>query len=213
MNKILVLIALAGISSAAEAIEYAHVISSTPVLGEVTVPQRNCWDEQQQVQQPKSGAGAVIGAVAGGLLGSTMGHGSGNAAATAAGVITGAVVGDNLEDRSNTTTQTVRRCETTHATQRKTIGYDVVYEYAGQQYSARLANDPGRELAINVSPSDPSVAQPVQTSNPTTTIIEQTPTVVYRQAPTVYVEPAPIMFGWWGWGHGPGYGHGGHFRH
>lgn len=211
MNKILILIALASLSTVADATEYAHVISSTPVLGEVTVPQRNCWDEQQQVQQPKSGAGAVIGAVAGGLLGSTMGRGGGNVAATAAGVITGAVVGDNLENRNNTTTQTVRRCETTQVTQRKTIGYDVVYEYAGQQYSARLANDPGRELAINVSPSASVAIQPEQASPQTTTIIERPPTVVYRQPPTVYVEPRPLMFGGWGWGYGPGPR--GHFRY
>jgi uncharacterized protein YcfJ len=197
MNKIILLMALAGISATAQAAtEYAKVISSTPVLGEISVPQRSCWNEQQQVEQPKSPAGTVIGAIAGGLLGSTMGRGGGKAAATAAGVVTGAVVG-NAVTNDGTTTQTVRRCETTTTTQRKTIGYDVVYEYAGQRYTARMANDPGDKIAINISPTGAA------DTTTQTTVVEDSPTVIYRSAPPpVIVEP---VWGWgWGWGGGPG---------
>jgi uncharacterized protein YcfJ len=207
MKKLILMMALAGLATAANATEYAKVISSTPVLGDVSTPQRNCWDEQVQVQQPRTGVGATIGAVAGGLLGSTMGRGSGNVAATAAGVVTGAVVGDSLE-RNSSSTQTVRKCQTTQITQRQTIGYDVVYEYGGQRYTARLAQDPGESLPINVSVS-PNAA-PAQTSTTTTsTTVVQEPTVVYRDP--VYVSPAPVVVDWgWGWGGGP---RGPHPRH
>lgn len=207
MKKLLLMMALAGVAVSANATEYAKVISSTPVLGDVTTPQRSCWDEQVQVQQPRTGAGAVIGAVAGGLLGSTMGRGSGNVAATAAGVVTGAVVGDNLE-RGSSSTQTVQKCQTTQTTQRQTIGYDVVYEYAGQRYTARLAQDPGETLPINVSvsPNAAPAQAPVAT---TTTVVQTSPTVVYRDP--VYVAPAPVVVDWgWGWGPGP---RGPHPRH
>lgn len=208
MKSVFLLVALVGLPLGAQATEYAQVISSTPVLGEVSVPQRNCWDEQVQVEQPHTPEGAVIGAVAGGLLGSTMGRGSGNVAATAAGVIAGAVAGDSLANRNSTSTETVHRCDNRRVTQRKTIGYDVVYEYAGQQYTARMANDPGSEIAINVTPSGASAPVANQDS---TTVIEQGPTVVYRQPAPVYVAP-PVMLGWWGWGgdyHRPPP----HFRH
>jgi uncharacterized protein YcfJ len=198
MNKIFLLLAMAGLSISAQAAEYAKVISSTPVLGEISTPQRNCWNEEVQVQQPKSPEGTVIGAIAGGLLGSTMGRGSGKAAATAVGVVTGAVVGNSVTN-NETSTQNVRRCQTTTTTQRQVIGYDVTYEYAGQRYTSRFANDPGDRVAININPSGASSSD-TQTTTSTTTIVEDSPTVVYRRAPTVYVDP---YYGWWGPGPGP----------
>lgn len=210
MKKLILVMALGGLALSAHATEYAKVISSTPVLGEVTVPQRSCWNEQETVAQPRTGVGATIGAVAGGLLGSTMGRGAGKAAATAAGVITGAVVGDKVErDSADNSTQTVQKCQTTQVTTQQTIGYDVVYEYGGRRYTARLARDPGDRMPINVAVSPSDAAAPAATT--TTTVVQTSPTVVYRSAP-VYVDPTPpVVVDWWWWGGpGPGPHHGPH---
>ena len=74
---------LAAFGGSASAEEVGRVISSTPVVQQVAVPRQVCSDQPMAVQQPNSGAGAVVGGIAGGALGNTIGHGSGRAAATA----------------------------------------------------------------------------------------------------------------------------------
>ena len=61
--------------------EVGRVISSTPVIQQVAVPRQVCNNQPMVVQQPNSGAGAVLGAIAGGLLGNQIGHGGGRARA------------------------------------------------------------------------------------------------------------------------------------
>lgn len=214
MKKLILLMALVGLSGMAQATEYGKVVSVTPVMGDVSTPQRTCWDEQVRVEQPRTGAGSLIGAVAGGLLGSTVGRGDGRSAATAVGVITGAVVGDSIEGNSGSSTQTVRRCGTSTTTQRQVIGYDVVYEYAGKQYSTRMASDPGERVPVSVTPVGAATTPATTTVAATTTyVVDDTPTVVYRPAPaTVYVD-APLILGRWGWDWGPGPRDHGRFRH
>lgn len=198
MKKHLAVLALTGIAVSAHATVIANVISSTPVVQTVNVPQQNCRAEQVLVEQPKSGAGATIGAVAGGILGSTVGHGSGKAAATAAGIVTGAVVGNSLERTGNTTVQTVQTCQMVNVTQQQVVGYDVVYEYAGQRYTARLVQAPEATLAIEapvpvvtttmvIGPRSLYVAPPVPV------VVTPAPAVVLRRAP-ILLEPARPAF-------------------
>ncbi|MDB5815944.1 MAG: 17 kDa surface antigen [Rhodocyclales bacterium] len=202
MSKLLVMMVLAGLSVASQATEYGHVISSTPVVQQVSVPQRSCWDEQVQVQQPRSSGGAVIGGIAGGLLGSTVGKGGGKLAATAVGAITGAVVGDRVDNQDGqTTTQTVRRCQTTQTSQQRTVGYDVAYEYAGQRYATRMASDPGEWVPISVNVEGAAVTPAptttvVESPMPTTTIVEENPVVVYRRAPVYWGPSLFLDFGY-----------------
>ncbi|MFM8900609.1 MAG: hypothetical protein ACKOF9_11790 [Burkholderiales bacterium] len=69
---------LSGCATAQQHTEYGTVVSSTPVLAPLNVPQQQCVDQPQSVA-PRgsiSGGGAVAGAVIGGLIGSTMGGGS-----------------------------------------------------------------------------------------------------------------------------------------
>ena len=223
MNKLILTLALGIGASGAQAVEYATVISSTPIVEEVSIPTRRCWNEPVQVEQPRSAGGAVIGAIAGGLLGSTVGRGSGRAAATAAGAITGAVVGDSVANRDSSTTQTVRRCHTTTTREERTTGFDVVYEYAGRQYSTRMNEDPGEEIAINISPAgrpalsatepapedDTEEAEVVEDAPPTE-YRTAPPSVVYRNDPwPIYVAP-PVVFSWHSWG---GWGSSHHYTH
>jgi len=88
---------LATVGHSAFAQEVGRVISSTPVIQQVAVPRQVCNSQPMAVQQPNSGAGAVLGAIAGGAAGNAIGHGSGRAAATILGLVGGAALGNNIE--------------------------------------------------------------------------------------------------------------------
>jgi uncharacterized protein YcfJ len=188
-------VALGG-TVAAKATDFATVVSSTPMTASVPVARQLCGDAQQLVQQRPSGAGAVIGAIAGGVIGHNLGNGFGRAAATGLGVITGSVLGDQVEAANTPVVEMpVRRCQTVSSYETRVVAYDVLYEYAGQRYSTRLARDPGRQLAVNVQPAD-NGGLPVPTNaagdgSPLPTYAPQT--VYYALAPqAVYYDPAPI---------------------
>ena len=175
---------LAGICAtpAAFAADYANVISSTAVVASVPQMRQVCSDSQQIVQNRPSGAGAVIGAIAGGVLGNTVGGGFGRAAATGIGAVAGSVVGNNVEaNNAGATAVPVRRCQNVTSYEQRTVGYDVVYEYAGQRYSTRMASDPGRQFAVNV--------QPV---NSAPMAVPADPRVSTAVPPPAYVAPAPV---------------------
>lgn len=156
MNRIRIsaLIALAFASSGAFATEFGRVISSTPVLDQTYTPQRQCAYGEPMVMQPQTnGTGAVIGGVVGGIVGNNLGnHGGNRAATTALGVIGGAFAGNALE-RSNQQPQVINgtRCRTTNLVEDSVVGYDVVYEYNGARYKARMDSDPGRRIVLEVT--------------------------------------------------------------
>jgi uncharacterized protein YcfJ len=174
----LIALALAAVFGSASAAEFGSVISSTPVTQQVGVPQQTCTEQQQLVEQPTSGGGAVVGAVVGGLLGNTVGRGLGRAAATGIGVVAGAAVGDHVEAGQTPPAETtVRSCQNAMRVDSRVIGYDVVYEYHGQRYSSRLVQDPGSQVPLNVQVT-PAVAT-VAPSTVTTTTVIGPPPVVY----------------------------------
>ncbi len=148
------------LAAPASAQDVGRVISSTALISQVNTPRQVCAQEVVQVQNQmpatKSGAGAVIGAVAGGAVGNSVGQGSGRALATILGVIGGAFVGDRVEGGSpgqvTTSQQTVNRCSTQNFIENRTTGYQVVYEYAGKQYSVQMPQDPGPTIQLQVAP-------------------------------------------------------------
>ena len=204
---------------AAQAAELATVVSSTPVIVSVMVPRQQCSDGQQLVQQRPSGAGALLGAIAGGVIGHNVGNGFGRAAATGIGAVTGAVVGDQVEAANSPVTEVpVRRCQTVSSYENRTVGYDVVYDYAGSRRTARLAQNPGgpgTQIAVdvNVSPSGGAVRSnrngaPVPQANARRSapmddgavgqLADSGAQTYYedrRYAPApVYYEPAPVYY-------------------
>jgi uncharacterized protein YcfJ len=200
-----------GLSMAQEA---GRVLSSTPVVQQVGVPRQVCTTEQVEVQTQNSGAGATLGAIAGGALGNASGgHGAGRAAATVIGAIGGAMVGNRIEGTPDLQTQNVQRCGTQTFFENRTVAYNVVYEYAGRQYSVQMPNDPGPTIALQVSPVGvaavpaPAVVQqaPVYVQQPTQVIVTR------QYYPYYYPTPlfAPLSFNF-GFGYG-GHGHG-HWR-
>ena len=140
----------------------ARVISSTPVFDRVNEPRKECWTEtvgyeQQAYRSRNDNGGAIIGAITGGLLGSTVGRGAGRVAAAAVGAATGAVIGDRMDGDdhyySTSRPRQVERCQVSDNFHDVVVGYDVVYNYHGQEYATRLPYDPGQWLDVNVSVS------------------------------------------------------------
>jgi uncharacterized protein YcfJ len=204
MNKTPMILsaALLGACGVAHATEYGTVISSTPVVGQVAVPQQQCYDEQQMVQQRNGGGGgALVGALIGGVIGNQFGTGMGKAAATGLGVVAGAALGDQAEAaNSPPATTVVRRCQNVSRYENRPMGYDVVYEYNGQRYSTRMAQDPGARIALDVTvapagggaPVGPpsSLPPPVYSPNSQAPVYAPAQPVVYAPAPVYYPAPA-----------------------
>lgn len=214
--------------------DVGRVISSTPIISQVAVPRQVCAQEvvqvQNQIPATKSGGGALMGGIAGGALGNAVGQGSGRAAATIIGIFGGAILGDRIEGGSPaqvaTTQQTVNRCSTQNMLENRTTAYQVVYEYAGKQYSVQLPNDPGPTIPLQIAPAVPVL--PAPTAPRVMSQAEPVPTVItdatvyqpYVVAAPVVVAPPPVYYypnpvfstsliigGRIGHGHGHGHGH------
>ena len=150
MKKIALFSLLAGAAAVAGAQEQGRVISTTPIVQQVAVPQQMCDNQTVCTGQQTTGGGAVLGAVAGGAVGNAIGGGSGRAAATALGVIGGALLGNQIEGNGRPNYQNAQRCYTQTYYENRTVGYTVVYEYAGRQYTTQTQTDPGRSITVQV---------------------------------------------------------------
>jgi uncharacterized protein YcfJ len=142
-------------SSQAQADEFGKVISSTPIIQQVAVPRQVCSNEQVVTPGQKSGAGAAMGAIAGGAVGNSMGQGSGRAAATMLGIFGGAILGDKIEGPGQAEVRNVQNCTQQMFYENRTMAYNVVYEFAGKQYSVQMPTDPGPTVRLQVTPVAP----------------------------------------------------------
>ncbi len=185
---------LAGISVClpAQAQEIGNVISRTPVYQQVAVPRQVCTQTQFSVPGQTSGAGAVMGAIAGGAIGNAIGKGEGRALATMIGVIGGAIAGDKVEGPQAAQTQTQQTCTTQQIYENRLMGYNVVYEFAGKQYTVQLPKDPGPTIKLQVTPVS---AAPLEVPGPEATVMAEAASTsivtqqIYSAAPqTVYVQ-------------------------
>ncbi len=152
MKKLVLLSIIASTAGLAVAQEQGRVLSATPIVQQVAYPRQVCTNETVYTGQNTTGGGAVLGAIAGGAAGNAIGKGSGRAAATALGVIGGAVLGNHIEGQGRPGYETVQRCGTETTYENRTVGYNVVYEYAGRQYTTQTATDPGRYIPVQVQP-------------------------------------------------------------
>lgn len=179
MKQLLILTVTAISSGLAMAQEVGRVISATPLIQQVGVPRQVCTNEQVAVQPSKSGAGAVIGAIAGGAMGNAVGGGTGKAAATMLGIFGGAVLGDRVEGAPQSQFQTMQRCGVQTFYENRPVAYNVVYEYAGKQYSVQMPNDPGPSIQLQVTPVGAATQMTEPPMNGT-------------YAPPLYGQPAPV---------------------
>jgi uncharacterized protein YcfJ len=143
-------------SAAVQAQEVGKVISSTPIIQQVAVPRQVCNNEQVVTGGQKSGAGAAMGAIAGGAIGNQIGNGSGRAAATMLGLFGGAILGDKIEGPGTPEVKNVQNCSQQMFYENRTMAYNVVYEYAGKQYTVQMPQDPGPTVRLQITPMAPA---------------------------------------------------------
>ena len=139
-----------------QAQELGIVISSTPIIQQVAVPRQVCNQQQVVTGGQKSGAGAAMGAIAGGVIGNQIGRGSGNALATMAGLVGGAILGDNIEGPGTAEVRNIQNCSQQMFYENRTMAYNVVYEFAGKQYTVQMPQDPGPTVRLQVTPMAPA---------------------------------------------------------
>ena len=184
-KRLLVLSLAVVATGAAFADDVGRVLSALPIIQQVAVPRKVCSNQQVEVQQQKSGAGAAMGAIAGGAIGNSVGRGSGNTAATVLGIFGGAILGDRIEGAPASRVENVQSCATQNFYENRTVGYNVTYEFGGRHYSVQMPNDPGPTIQLQVSPvgvqSQPSYQGNVAVSQPE---YQQQPTII--ESRTIY---------------------------
>ena len=164
MNRFILLPLLASAALAAHADTYfdnAQVRSVQAQYESVVVPRQECtsqWiNEPHRIERSRNYGGAVVGGLAGALVGNQVGNGHGREAATALGAVIGAFTGDRVgnrdrgDERYEQVPRQVQTCQTVNDVQQRLTGYQVSYEYRGQQFSTVLPENPGPNLKVRVS--------------------------------------------------------------
>jgi len=175
--------------------EVGQVLSRNPVYQQVMVPRQTCTQVPVMQPAPSSGAGALMGAIAGGAMGNAIGDGSGRALATVIGIMGGAMVGDRIEGPSGGFAQNTTQCSTQNVYENRLVGYNVVYEYAGKQYTVQLPQDPGPTLPLQITPAAQGLRSDLNTPAvpwDQNTVTPVAPQVVYVPAP-VYANRPPVF--------------------
>jgi len=159
---------LATTAAAAQAHTYfdnARVSNVEPRYENVRVPRQECsnqWINEPRETRRDGGrngreyGGAVLGGVAGAVLGHQVGRGHGRDAATAIGAVLGAFTGDRLANRDRwdepePAAREVTTCRNVEDVQSRINGYQVTYEYRGQQFTTLMNENPGPFVKVRVS--------------------------------------------------------------
>lgn len=158
-----------GSAWAADIVDTAKVVSSTPIYERISEPKQECWNEtvsssgrtsRSAPVEDRSMGGAIVGGVVGGVLGHQVGKGSGNTAATVAGAIAGTLIGDhvannpaNAEGRTTTAPQAreERHCRQIENYREVIRGYNVTYRYKGQEATTKLPYQPGDTVRVGIT--------------------------------------------------------------
>ncbi len=144
--------------------DYADVVASRPIIRvvEISTPQEQCWEEEYLVERNyrsrESGTPAILGTIIGGAIGNAVGHNKSN---KRVGAVVGAVLGHSVgrdimaQNRGAEVreVETVQRCETVYQSreEERIVGYNVTYNYNGQDYTVRTDTDPGSQIRVRVS--------------------------------------------------------------
>jgi len=144
---------------AQNSIDNARVTGVEPQYESVSVPRQECssrWVAETRRVGGRDYGGAVIGGVAGALLGNQLGHGHGREATTAIGAVFGALAGNDIanRDRADSYEQVPREvaeCRVVNDVQSRIVGYQVTYEYRGQQFTTLMHDRPGAYVPVRVS--------------------------------------------------------------
>jgi len=159
---ILSLLALPSAATAQQSYETVSVVSAQPVyqLAQIETPQERCVEERilvDRARRQSSGTPIIVSTIIGGAIGNAVGN---NKSSKRVGAVLGAVLGNSVgrdiarQSQSPDTRhyQIVERCETVFVSheEERLLGYDVTYLFNGQQYSVRMAQDPGSQMKVRV---------------------------------------------------------------
>jgi uncharacterized protein YcfJ len=159
---ILILLALPSAATAQQSYETVAVVSAKPVyqLAQIETPQERCVEERilvDRARRQSSGTPIIVSTIIGGAIGNAVGN---NKSSKRVGAVLGAVLGNSVgrdiarQSQSPDTRhyQIVERCETVFVSheEERLLGYDVTYLFNGQQYSVRMAQDPGSQMKVRV---------------------------------------------------------------
>ena len=156
-------VGLAASSAAVAQISYetVAVVSSQPVYQRTRVesPQQRCVEERVYGERRGSSSQTpvIVSTILGGAIGNAVGHNKSN---KRVGAVLGAVLGNSVgrdiarqkRGEEGGYYEVAERCETVFVAhdEERLIGYDVVYNYRGQQYTVRTQSDPGAELELKI---------------------------------------------------------------
>jgi uncharacterized protein YcfJ len=159
--KRLALIPLLAAAVSAHAQTYldnARVSSVEPQYENVRVPRQECssqWISEPRRRGGRDPGGAILGGIVGGLIGNQFGGGHGREAATAVGAVMGAFTGNDLANRDRwqqpAPPREVTTCRDVEDVQQRLVGYQVTYDYHGQQFTTLMQENPGRFVPVRVS--------------------------------------------------------------
>lgn len=158
-------LALSTASLAQVEFDYATVVESRPIIQivEISTPQQQCWQEEYLVARDYRRGGSntptLLATIIGGAIGNAVGHNKSN---KRVGAVVGAVLGhsvgrDIMRQQPpvpyRREVELVERCETVYQQhqQERIVGYQVTYNYNGQNYSVRTDSDPGDRIRVRVS--------------------------------------------------------------
>ena len=151
---ILLLVAFAKEASAGTQRIQAPVISSKPVYQTYTrnIPIQECTTIYVE-QNSNSDGDILTRMIVGGLIGSAVGNQvSGDHGAGSAGAVIGSIIANEAGRREGSTTQPREVCNTVYetVTEDRLVGYEVVYEFNKQQYTAVLDRQPGQYVTVEI---------------------------------------------------------------
>lgn len=163
-NWVLLGMLCSGVVMAETAYEYAPVVRTVPLIQvvEISTPVEQCREEQVLVERQyggrASGTPVVLSTIIGGAIGNAVGHNKSN---QRVGTVVGAVLGHSIgrdivrqQERGTVREyQTVERCDTVYERhqEERVTGYQVTYQYNGQEHTVRTDTDPGDTIRLRVT--------------------------------------------------------------
>jgi uncharacterized protein YcfJ len=73
-----------------------------------------------------------------------------------AGIFGGAIMGDKVEGGGAPEVRNVQSCSQQMFYENRTMAYNVVYEFAGKQYTVQMPQDPGPTVRLQITPMAPA---------------------------------------------------------
>lgn len=141
---------LVSAASFAQDVQYANIVSVTPVKENIQVVKQQCGGSSGYNQQEPGYVGRIVGTIGGAAVGSRFGKGNGKVATTAVGAGVGYAAGSAYDNNGNVQPN----CRNITTYEPTFGGFLIVYELDGRQYTTRSKTFPeGRTIPVQMQPT------------------------------------------------------------